>query len=183
MTSKKENNHIVENQTKICLARVQSPIAASSMFTMQFTGSPDSCFVWQRGRPHMYIQHARLHSASSAFTLTALFIFTPFKVALNLKISFHNTGKWLWNLSQHLASHWIPWGSSGHCWECSAQCPHLFSVFVTPQSSTLSFLFLLSPELTCFCTSSWSLFPGPLSLLSGEEEGERRCVLSLGKGH
>lgn len=128
--------------------------------------------------PHIFIY---THPTQSCTKLQDFLV----SLLILAKLALHNTRKGLWNLSQNPPSRWIPWGSSGHCWECFAQCIHLFSspyIFHYLTLTTFSFVHLLSPELICFCTSSWSLFPVPLTLLFGGKEGERRHMLLLGKG-
>lgn len=142
-------------QTKICLARVQSPVACSWYCSQGLLTRVSS----DKEGDHVYIQHARLHSASSAFTLMALFIFISFKVALDRKISFCTLGSDCeTSLSiQHLTGYLE--GKAGTVGSVLLNVPSILN--------TLYFVVLLSPELSWFCTSSWSLFPGPLSLLFG----------------
>ena len=128
--------------------------------------------------PHIFIY---IHPIQSCIKLQVFLV----SLLILAKLALHNTRKWLWNLSQHPPSRWIPCGSSGHCWECFAQHPQLFScpcIFHSLTLTTFSFVHLLSPQFICVSTSSWSLCSVSHSLLFGGKQWERRCLLSLAKG-
>lgn len=91
---------------------------------MHSTGSPESCFLWERGRPpHPQTNLCQVAFFQARFYLPISYLYSAqscTKTFLSARLALCSTRRYLGNLSQNPPPPWTPWGRRGHCWESFA---------------------------------------------------------------